>query len=276
MLKMKKKSKQTNINSQRNVTVLFGYSLFVLTVAALLLSMIPWGAVMFFNPVVKHFNVALTLVSFIAAVVLPPFVSYILGDRSTHSKNKVLHHFNGVLFGIATYWLSLLAGSLSSLTVSLVRDTFAEPWATVINGWPIVAIILIMAIVGTTYAHRQKDNGSVLQHLPYQFVLIAGAISTFVYASTNQYYIQSIAWLVSTLYIVLPALMIVISYKALAKAQPSRSSRLAFAIVAVSIGFIAMTTSAQFIWYLSRYEFIPMIIGVIVWAIYLRLISRTS
>jgi len=276
MLRMKKKNKQANLSSQRNVTVFFGYSLFVLTLVAVTVStVIPLGN-LFFSPSVRHFNVALTLASFVAAAILPPLVSYILGDRSTHNKNKVSHHFNGVLFGIASYWLSLLSGLMGSMTISLVRDNFAEPWATVINGWPILAIILVMAVVATTYAHSRKDKGSVLQHVPYQIVLIAGMVSTFVYLSTGQYYMQDFAWLVSARYIVVPTAMIAISYKSLAKAQPSRLSRLTFAVVAVSIGFIAMTTAGQFISYLTTNELVPMFVGVIVWLVYLRLVSRTS
>ena len=99
------KSKQ-NLNKKNNTTVVFGYGLFALIVlGALLWTVIPLSNALFY-PTSRHFNIIMLMISFVASAVLPAIVSYKVGDRATHTKNKGLHHYNGVLFGVAAFWLA--------------------------------------------------------------------------------------------------------------------------------------------------------------------------
>ena len=93
----------TKTKIQKNsITVRFGYALFALMVLSVVTStIIPLSQALSY-PTARHLNIWLMLLSFSAAAVLPLLVSYLIGDKVTHNKNKLLHHYNGVLFGLAS------------------------------------------------------------------------------------------------------------------------------------------------------------------------------
>ena len=160
-----KKNKQSD--KFKKITIIFGYSLFALLVLATTIStIIPFGS-MLLNPTVRHLNVAVLLVSLVAGAILPPLVSYLIGDRATHSKSKLDHHFNGVLFGIASYWLSTFFFFIASDVISNIRSAFSEPLATAIVSWPILPTLIILTAVAFGYVKSKKKVVSVLEYKPY-------------------------------------------------------------------------------------------------------------
>jgi hypothetical protein len=266
-----KKQKQTN--QLKNVTIVFGYSLFAFSLLAITLStVIPFGSI-YFNPASRHLNVAILLISLVSSAVLPPLLSYIIGDQVTHAKNKANHHFNGVLFGIAAYWVALFFSFVMSETITKVRDSFAEPLATIINGWPIVATIVIMAIVAFSYAHHQKKNSTVLEYKPYQIILLTSILGMFAYSLVLQHFYSDSNLVVSLLSILIPTVIVAVSYRLLGQYNPV-STRLTLSLVAMSIGYITVSVAAQLVTDPSPNISAPITMGVLSIVTYLLLIRR--
>jgi hypothetical protein len=263
--------KQTTENSQRKITIIFGYSLFVMALVTVIVStVIPWS-ILLLDSTVKHLNVIITLLSFIAAAIVPFLVAYIMGDKTTRTKNKVVHHYNGVLFGVVAYWLSLFFSSIGSSTVSPVRQAIPEFWmSTVVNSWPILANILVITIIAMSYhARPQKAGESVLQYRPYQVLLLSSVIATL--ALTQQYLADGYQ-LIGLLYIAISAIFIGISYMVLRKVHPFKLARLSSAIVAFSFGIITMGFAGQLASVIG-YNILTTLavtgISLVAWALYL-------
>ena len=281
MLNMKKKNKQSS-NSQMNITVLFGYSLFAISLLAVIISTIIPSVVGFFNPVDQYLDIA-GIILIVAIDILPALVSYFIGDRATHVKNRILHHYNGVLFGIAAFWLSLLFSTVGvDVISSVVAPSFPPNFPSfiyeIISAWPIVATILVMALVAVGYSRNQKNKASVLQYRPYQLVLLGAVIGNFIYSLTNQYlYMPNIEYVLENILSILVTIVLIgISYKLLSKAQPLRSARLSNAIVAVSMGLITISILSELDSYFAENIFALLTVGLLVWAAYLWLIRRSS
>ena len=274
--KITKKPPQTH----KKITVAFGYGLFALILLGTITSTIIPYTTLLMNPMVRHFNVAMFLVAFVAAAVLPALISYIIGDRATHKKNKLAHHYNGVLFGIGGYWLSMsLVSSYASLVYEPLRQQFPEYAVLIVNGLPIVALLIIMLVVALTYVSRQKKKDSVIEHLPYQLVLIGIFVAHFVsllasiFSQPNEFAVWSLV------YVFVFVAMIAISYKFVAKLHPTRLARLTAAIIAVSIAFIASVIAGQivsFATYNVLTMLVPLGIGVVTWIGYLLLMARKA
>lgn len=266
MLKMKK---HKHIDKSQNVTILFGYSLFAFTLLAIIIStVIPFSSILS-SPTAKHLNVVIVMIGLVAGTLVPPLISYILGDRATKTKSKVSHHFNGVLFGILAYWLSLLLTLLGSDSVLKIRESFTEPLATIIVGWPILAITFVMAILAISYASRNVKV-SVLHYKPYQFILLATVIGTFLYILINQN-----QWdIFGTLATLIPIVLIGISYRILPKISTPKLTLASNAIIAASMGVIAASLVGQLGFAISA-ELI-LLTELIVWMVYMWLILREN
>jgi hypothetical protein len=272
---MKKQNKQSE--SLKKVTVIFGYSLFGLLLLAVVLStVLPFGS-MLLTPGARHFNMWVSLVSLTAGAILPPLVSYLIGDKATHSKSKLDRHFNGVLFGVASYWLSLFFFFIGSDVIGGIRSDFTEPLATAIAGWPILATLIVLSAVAVGYVRNQKRQPSLLEYKPYQFTLFAGLIASFVYILSNQYFVANTLWVISLLYVVIPVILIGVTYKLLsAKYYSSVIVNVTLAVVVVSVGFIASSIAGQLLMHPdpSVNTMVSVFIGVLVLALYIALIRR--
>ena len=277
-----KKSQQPPATRQKNITIVFGYSLFILIVISVIVStIIPWTNI-YFSPHVNQLNALVFMVSLAAGVILPTLISYFLGDRATHVKNKASHHYNGVLFGIAAYWLSLVFAVIGSYTISAMRDAFPSVvLSAIVNGWPILATTIVMIFVAVSYARHQKKKASVMEHTLYQWVLAGSIITLFTLGIINQI-MTDFSYLVSILIpMFITVIAILVSYVAL-RNQPSPPVRLMSAIVATTIGLVALTVATQlaasifFIGPTITPIFIASGFGLIVWVGYLGIVGRRS
>ncbi len=270
------KQKRAIENYQRKVTIIFGYVLFTTAIAAVIVStIIPWSNLLF-SPGIKHLNVLSTLFALVAAAIVPFLVAYIIGDKTTRSKNRLAHHYNGVLLGVMAYWLSLFFNAISSYTVMPIREAVTEYWiSTVINAWPIIATIAIIAIIAIGYhARTQKAEESILQYRPYQLVLLASLTAPLVLTLPQ---IVDGYLLASFLNIGIPIMFVAISYAILKRLQLLRRVRLTHAIIAVTFGIVAMQFAAQLMrdaYYNTVTTFVMVAIGVTVWVLYLWLSLR--
>jgi len=270
--------RQTSENSQRKITIIFGYSLFVAALVTVMVStVIPLSKILF-NPASMHLNVITMLLSFVAAAIVPFIVAYVIGDKTTRTKNRVTHHYNGILFGVVAYWLSMFFSFIGSSTVEPIRQAIPEFWlSTVVNSWPILANILIITIIAMSYHSRtQKAGESVLQYRPYQLLLLSSVVATI---APSQLYLADGYQFVSLLYVAIPALIIGISYVVLRKTHPSKLSRLSSAVVALSFGIITMGFAGQLTMSTNGILTILAItggVGLAAWVLYLWLIARLA
>jgi len=254
--------------------IVFGYGLFALTIVTVLVATVIPLTRYLFNPQVKQpLSIFLLVITLFLAAVLPVFISYIFGDKATHVKNKTSHHLNGVLFGVAAYWVYLL---LFSLTYS-----FGFLWASaqgmiafrLIDATPIVLAIIVMAVVAGTYARHQKKKSSVLHHRPYQITLIASVALFLCTQLMNPVFDTGIFLALAISSIAIPIVLTAISFRLFRKQERSKSVRLSAAIVAMSFGMIVTSLSGQYIAYLSLPFYVTLllaqVVGVVVWALYM-------
>ena len=254
--------------------IVFGYSLFALTIITVLVgTVIPLSRYLL-NPQVKQpVSIILLIVTLFMAAVLPVFISYVFGDKATHVKNKTSHHLNGVLFGVAAYWVYLVLFNLSY--------TFGFLWASaqgtiafrLIDAVPIILSIVVMAIVAGTYARHQKNKSSVLQHRPYQILLIVSVVLFLCTQLMNPVYDRGIFLALAISAIVIPVILTAISFRLFRKQKQTKSMRLSASIVAMSFGMIVTSLSVQYIAYLTLPFYATLlasqVVGVVVWAMYM-------
>ena len=278
MLIMKQNKKA--FDKHNKVTTIFGYSLFILTVLTVIIgTAIPLGLALF-HPTARHFNIIVILITFFIAAILPALGSYLLGDRATHNRNKALHHYNGVLFGVAAYWVSLFFTFIGfNQYVHFSELPFPFP-IVIANGIPILLSIVVMAIVAVMYARKQKNMTSVLYHRPYQVVLIGSALGFLIYVAFGQNYTMiELLWL-SLSSLAIPVILTAISYKLVARFHTTRLARLSDAVIAMSVGGITSSLMNSFVAYLNLpwvgTYVISYAIAIIVWVLYLYLRTRKA
>jgi MFS family permease len=264
--------KKVSENGQRKITIIFGYGLFVAALAAVIVStVIPLSRILL-NPVANRLNVTAMLITFVAAAIIPFLVAYIIGDRTTRAKNKVTHHYNGILFAVMAYWLTLLFSFIGPFVATPIRQVIPAFWMLqVVNTWPVLLTIIIIAIIAFSYHARKKKEGtSVLQYRPYQFVLLVSLVAPLI---LNLSQIAGGYLLTSLLNIGVPAIFIGISYIALRKIQPLKQARLTHAIIAFTFGIVSMQFAAQLVINLpvtTVFTALAMTaVGVAVWVLYL-------
>jgi hypothetical protein len=268
-------AKKTKV--QKNlVTVRFGYGLFALTILAVVVStVVPLGNALTY-PTARHFNILVMMISFVGVAVLPALISYLVGDRATHVKNRALHHYNGVLFGIASYWLMMVFGYFG-FSSALGFAELSFPMSLVINSIvPIILTIGVMTLLAISAAKRSKSSLSVLHHPPFQVVLLTSFIAAITISLAPQYLTPENFSVLALMYVVIPASMVFFSYKFLSVLGFSKSVTLAAATIAVSVAFISASVLSQLMMGIAYSALVPIGIGLAVWIGYLVVMVRSS
>ncbi|HEY8992910.1 MAG TPA: hypothetical protein VIM37_03635 [Candidatus Microsaccharimonas sp.] len=274
------KNKQLSVRL-KDSTIIFGYGIFALTILNVIIStVIPWISLII-TPHILVFNASVFLIALVAGAILPILISYILGDRATHVKNKTSHHFNGVLFGVAAYWVSVFFTMSGPYTTPFVHEHVTNViLSAIVNAWPILATTIIMVFVAVSYARYQNKKVSVLEHKPYQLVLFGAVLANVVYMIINQLFSSPESLPISIVYIVAIVILFAISYVALRKVQSSRLMSALLATVALTMAFAALSVAAQLVFtvFTTGDFLIPMMVaggfGLIVWISYLFLLTR--
>jgi len=155
------------------VTVYYGYGLFVITLLALGASLVPWfratPAIIF-----QNVNISLLLVSFLFTALAPPLVGYLSGDAATRASSKLVHHYNGVLFGALGVWLWMGAYILEVLVNwTFVPDNDLE--YSLLTIFPPAFAAITTIILGVFYARSTHHQRPVIDYAPYRWTLIAAA-----------------------------------------------------------------------------------------------------
>ncbi len=257
---MVKKHKRNDM--LQKTTILFGYTLFVLLVLGTMFStVVPFG-VLAFQPHVRHINVLVTLLTLTISALLPLILAYIVGDKTTRTKNAKAHHLNGILLGFLAYWLSVFIGLVGSDVTVDIRQAVSEPLASVLICWPVVLTLLITIWVALN--HTLRRTGTLLEYGPYQALLIVSAIVASAYA-------------LMPFYVFMPLLFIAISYVLLSTITSWRT-RLTAAALAYTVGPV-VTLSVFML--MTSFQFTPIhipdfvtgmvsgVVGLVAWVAYL-------
>lgn len=274
-------TKNTNKAEQR-ITIRYGYGLFALLLAGVTLSTIMPMSQLLWRPEVKHYNVMVLLISLVAGAVLPLLISYLVGDKATRVKDKTLHHFNGVLFGLLAYWLSHLFSALGPYIIMPIREAMpGVASAAVMNAWPIVATVVIVAVISYLY-YRSRRKESVLLYRPYVITcwiaaIAANALSPLVQLlDTNRLHWMTLAWIAGLVVVA------TLSYLVYRKSRLARREKAARTLIATTVGFIAFYVVNQLLPYPAEPGSTILLLSVfacgaslIVWTSYLVLTSRT-
>lgn len=271
------KNKKT-IEKQIKTTITLGYSLFTIYIIAVLISIITFGKILF-EPEINRLNVIIMLLFITSHMVIPTLVSYFIGDKVTHAKNKLLHHYNGILFGLSAFWLSSFSQNLSYITPTIANDA-NTPFiiGRIVSAWPILLTVAIMTVIAIWYNKNQKNNKTMLQYFPFQVVLFGSIIGYLLFIVINGS-LTTNADLVSNLVPI--GLMIIsttISYFVIKKTDNSIPTQITQSILAVTIGLISMLTTATLISYSSLDSSmswsISFFTGLMTWIIYLVIMHR--
>ncbi|OJU88028.1 hypothetical protein BGO17_03575 [Candidatus Saccharibacteria bacterium 49-20] len=269
------------------VTVYYGYALFLLTVVGLLLTLVPWFqliAVTNDTRTVSDFSVVMLLVSFAFTALAPPLIGYLAGDSATRTKSKIVHHFNGVLFGVLGVWLWFLATMLVG---------YAQQWLSAHNNFeqvllnlaPASIAALVTIALGVFYARHTKHQIALIDYKPYQVLLISVAIlSVLVTGAAGALSAQTGGefMTLALTYIIVPSLFTLVAtlvgYWVLGKKGGNAWERVVRSLIAVGFAVIALTIVTQFAAYIGwMQDFIFLCVCVIVigvWLSYLLLMRR--
>lgn len=268
--------KTKNTPTQRHkITTIFGYSLFGMMVLSFLLTtLIPMTRALQY-PTVRHFNIIVLVIAFAIAAILPALTAYFIGDKSTRSKKDTLHHYNGVLFGFAAYWVAMLLSWIGSSTVFRLSDQAFPANLIAANVAPGILAIIVMIILSVAFEKKQSKNASVLQFLPYQLTLIISIVGVFAapYISGSPFVTAAGIGILA-----IPVVVTGIAYFVLRKQKISSLARLADALIAMSIGWITIWVADQLLAFLRLsypWVSVPAIVaGLALFSVYLYL--RTS
>jgi hypothetical protein len=234
-----------NTPSRRHkITTIFGYSLFgLMAISFVLTTLIPMTSALQY-PTARHSNIIVLIIVFAIATILPMLAAYFIGDKSTRSKKETLHHYNGVLFGFAAYWVAMLMSWIGFSTVFGVSDQPYPVPLIATNVTPVVLTIVIMSILAVVFAKKQRNNTSALEFLPYQLVLTISVAGTFLvpYISESPY-----VTFPSIGYLIIPVAVSAIAYAILKKQKVSRFARLSDALVAMTIGWVTVWITQSFL-----------------------------
>ena len=228
----------------QEITLWFGYGIFVLLVLSVTIStIIPFGG-MLFQTHVLLFNVVISLIALVGGALFPALLSYILGDRLTPGKNPLTHHYNGILFGFLAYWLMLISGYFGIYINDFLDKGDYATRLLLVNAWPIVVTIIVTTLIGVGFA-RKKNVTDVSKYGPYQLVLLisAGLIGV-VLPIFNQFSSLEFIW---QPFISLAAFVAVvgISYAILRKTKVSRLQKLTNALLGVTVGSATLFVVTQ-------------------------------
>lgn len=272
--------KTKNIPTQRHkITTIFGYSLFaMMALSFLVTTVIPMTFALQY-PTARHFNIIVLVVVFAVATILPALTAYFIGDKSTRSKKDTLHHYNGVLFGFAAYWVAMLMSWVGFSTIFGVSNQPYPAPLIATNVSPVVLTIILMIILAIAFVKKQKKNTSALRFLPYQLTLIIAVTGTFIAPYISNIPYVTFAGIGNLL---IPMVVIGMAYVILRKQKISRLARLSDAIIAMSVCWIAIWFAHSLLALLKLPFTYPIasipayVAGLAVFGVYLYLRTRKS
>jgi hypothetical protein len=265
------------------ITTTVGYVIFILIIASVIGAGVPFIHLLSVAP---HMSLMLTvslLGAWVLGALIPTLVAYAFGSHDTYRKNRLLHHYNGVLFGIVAYWIALTTIGIP-ISTSNIYSQIDPSWGPfVVNVIPAIIAVIIMAVVGAFYAKQKAHQQGILAYHPFQAVvvlsLLFGTIAPFIQSFSYTHGDSGMVW-ASVIEIALLLVFIGISYRALKIGRLLRGERMAHSIVIFAFAITFWQTTAI----LTRSIFpndsldistyVAFGLGVILWIVYLVLQRR--
>jgi ammonia channel protein AmtB len=266
-------NKNKKLDTQFKVTARFGYGLFTLLIIGLIVSTVIPFARLLYAPTARHDNIIILLVSLVLTSLLPLLIAYFIGYRAAKSHSHTERRYNGVLLGIMATWLS---SAVSFINLSNLTWTLPSMPVSLNHYIPAILTIFVTLVVGILYAKTTKKQGELSSFKPYQLTLLASMIATFipgVWLFDRFFNHPLSSELIAIVSILLLIVMVVVSYKLTMPKNNTVLNKLAQALVATSIGFIA----SMYVGYLFAYSSLttPLQVllfntfGIVVWGTYL-------
>lgn len=247
------------VSRQMRVTIYFGYGLFIFTVIALVVSIIPWFSIYSF-PFFTETDVTLLLVSFAFAALAPPLVGYLAGDGATSSSSKLVHHYNGVLFGILGIWLWLTA-SMASTVIQWIFSAQDNLQHAVYSIAPAAFAALVTIILAIFYARSTRHQVSLIDYRPYRWTLILSAVALILVTGSTTFFslwYGGGVWMSALITLVVPLTLLLVStllgYWIVGEKSGTVGERIVYSLVAVGYGIVTMTLIGQFTVYLFSWQ----------------------
>lgn len=272
------------------VTVYYGYALFLLSFIGILITISPWFRWFgIHDKLMSNFQMTMLIVSFLFTSLAAPLIGYFVGDSATRSKNKLLHHYNGVLFGVLGVWAWLVIGTLVPLTWSIVPPTWPSLTTfqfTLLNLAPAALAAILTIILGVVYARKTRHQVALFDYKPYKVTLISAvvALAPSIALSAalnggwdNEFMIDFLVAMIVPLLFMLVA--VVVGYWILGKKAGTAGERIVRSSIAAGFAILAMTGGIQLIvsgdtsWQ-PALQYLALGFAVTVWFSYLILVRR--
>ena len=239
--------KNKNSSTKRHkITSFFGYGIFALLILAFAFTILVPMVIALQYPTARHFNIITMVLSFGIAMIVPALTAYLIGDKSTHSNKRTLHHYNGILFAFLAYWTAMLLSWIGFSSVFGVSDKEYPLPLIVTNITPVILTIIVVVTLSILFAKNQKKNASVLQFLPFQILFIISIVGTFLVPYLYVAY-NPTDLLPSLLFLAIPFGAVLLAYIVLKDFKTSRLARFSDALVAMSIGWITIWLASSFL-----------------------------
>lgn len=280
------KAAQQRNDKQMRVTVYFGYGLFLLTVVFLAFTILSWLR-LYTDDSLRNYSVTALLVTFVFTAVAPLLVGYLAGDGATRQKSKLVHHYNGVLFGVLGIWLWLAGSSLGSIIhQNVAANSIFE--ARLYDLAPTALAAIATILLAVSYARSAKRQVSVIDYEPYLWAIVGSVIVALLGISvavvmSGFWYGENI-WMGALINLILPLTILLVAtlvgYWILGKANGTARERVTKSLVAVGIGIITTLVAAASTTYIVAWqvgmEWIVFPVIVAVWLAYLVLMRRAA
>ncbi len=173
-----KKSLKKNQQRSAHITIVYGYALFFAALLFTSVTLYTMGQVLF-AALFNHAMIIAIMIGSAAALVIPLFIAYITGSYATHAPSRQLHHYNGVLFGVLGFWLSLVItlGDWLLFSSPMTQEWFFNIGIRLL---PAIITIVIVAMLGLLYARQTKHQQSLMTFKPFVMTLISVIVLLFI------------------------------------------------------------------------------------------------
>lgn len=259
------------------VTVYFGYALFLLFILGFVADFL------FFDtydiPEMIRAGLLTSMFAFVFATCIPPLLGYIAGDKATKSRSKLVHHYNGVLFGVLAFWLATIF--TTPVVFIDMSGWFGQLPQLITSGvFPAGLAVLTMLILALFFGRRTQHRMSAAQYRPYQIVFLSALGYLFILSGANiaMGTLYGANFVSSVAVLLLPVVMIagLVAFGAwlIGPANGTVGVRVVKSLIALSYAVLAIAAVTALFWFSAALASVGTISAIIVWVAYIYLLRR--
>lgn len=256
--------------------VITGYILYsILVVSVILSTVIPWGQLLA-SPHVIRYNAILSLVALTVGALLPAAVGYLVGDETTKSKDKLSHHFNGVLFGLLAYWIMTIVSAFIILPYDLPQNARM----IIINLLPSLCVLIISVPLAVAHVRSSQAKHDIMEYRPYGIALIVSIAFLLCMSLISSVHSNGLEWLSGVPFVVTLGIG-ALSYWTLRKSGLNACPKVNWSAISVSVAAVAAFAASLLCTSVSSYmnatssmeyqaavTIVGWALGVVGWAVY--------